>query len=354
MMTKLDRYIAVQMLGAVCLILLIVVGLDVVFAFVDEAEDLSDTYQIKDLLYYWMLRIPSQLYEFLPLASLIGALVGLGVLASNSELTVMRAAGISIKRIVLSVFKPALMLGVLVVLLGEYVVPNTEQMAESSRALAQSGGQAIRSKNGIWHRQGNEFIHINAVALDGQIYGVTRFKFDEARNLKESSFAETGVYKEDGWDLKGVRATELFDDRTQTRVVDAEFWPSELTPALLSVVVVEPVDLSIQGLWSYTQYLQDQGLNTDAYQLAFWSKILQPAGILALVLVAVSFVFGPLRSVTVGQRIIAGVIVGLVFKFSQDLLAPASSILGFTPLLASLLPIVICFFVGWLLLRRAG
>ena len=354
MMTKLDRYVAAQMLGAVGLILLVVVGLDVVFAFVDEAEDLSDTYQVTDLLYYLMLQIPGQLYEFLPLASLIGALVGLGVLASNSELTVMRAAGISINRIVLAVFKPALILGVLVMLLGEYIVPKTEQIAESSRALAQSGGQAIRSKNGIWHRQGNEFIHINAVALDGQIFGVTRFQFDEDRNLKESSFAASGDYGDEGWNLKEVRATELFDDRTQTRTVDAEFWPSELTPALLSVVVVDPVDLSIQGLWSYTQYLQEQGLNTDAYQLAFWSKILQPLGILALVLVAVSFVFGPLRSVTVGQRIIAGVIVGLVFKFSQDLLAPASSILGFTPLLASLLPIAICFVIGGLLLRRAG
>jgi len=354
MLTRLDRYVATQILSAVFVILLVVVGLDIIFEFVDQAADLNERYQISDLLYYLGLRIPSQLYEFMPLASLIGALVGLGMLASHSELTVMRAAGISISRIVVSVLKPALFLAVVALLLGEFVVPKTEQIAESSRALAQSGGKALQSKHGIWHRQDNEFIHINAVDLEGTIYGVTRFKFDDMNRLMGTSFAEEGVFSGDGWDLKQIQSTQLFDDRTQVDQQAAEHWVSGLTPTLLSVIVVEPVDLSISGLWSYTHYLGDQGLNATQYKLAFWSKVLQPAGILALVLVAISFVFGPLRSVSVGQRVIAGVVVGLIFKFSQDLLSPASAILGFTPLLASLIPIVICFLVGLILLRRAS
>jgi lipopolysaccharide export system permease protein len=354
MFTRLDRYVAAQVLSAVFVILLVVVGLDIIFEFVDQTEDLNDTYQIGDLLYYLGLRIPSQLYEFMPLASLIGALVGLGMLASHSELPVMRAAGISISRIVISVLKPALLLAVAALLLGEFVVPKTEQIAESSRALAQSGGKALQSKHGIWHRQDNQFIHINAVDLEGTIFGITRFDFDESNRLISTSFAEQGRFTGDGWDLKNIQRTRLFEDHTEVDEQLTEHWVSGLTPTLLSVIVVEPVDLSISGLWAYTRYLGEQGLNATQYKLAFWSKVLQPAGILALVLVAISFVFGPLRSVTVGQRVIAGVVVGLIFKFSQDLLSPASAILGFTPLLASLIPILICFAVGLLLLRRAS
>lgn len=362
MMNKLDGYIAKQVLGAVFIICLVVIGLDMVFEFVDEANDMNDQYRFTDVLFYLALRVPSRVYEFLPIASLIGCLVGLGVLASNSELTVMRAAGISLQRIVFSVLKPAMLLAAMALVLGEFIVPLTEQKAQSHRALAQSGGEALRSQYGVWHREENEFIHINAVEPGGKIHGVTRYQFDENRQLIESSFAKTGTYSDEGWVLSDVATTRFLRekggepslDRTSVSHTPETTWQSGLTPTLLSVIVVKPVDLSISGLWSYSGYLKEQGLNSDQYLLAFWSKVLQPASIIALVLIGISFVFGPLRSVTVGQRIIAGVIVGLVFKFSQDLLGPASTVVGFTPLLAVLTPILVCGIAGFLLLRRAG
>lgn len=353
-MKRLDRYIAEQVLSAVFVILLIVVGLDLIFEFVEQADDINERYRFADVLIYLILRVPSRVYEFLPLASLVGCLVGLGMLASNSELTVMRAAGISVQRIVMAVLKPAMLLAVLALILGEYVVPKTEQMAQSSRALAQSAGQALRSQYGVWHRENDLFIHINVVEPDGKIHGVTRYRFNEQRQMVESSFAKTGVYTADGWILDNVAKTNFFEDHTSIQQVGQEKWQSGLTPTLLSVIVVDPMDLSITGLWSYSGYLSEQGLDPNQYLLAFWSKVLQPAGIFALVLVAISFIFGPLRSVTVGQRIIAGVIVGLVFKFSQDLLGPASTVIGFTPLLATVVPIVMFLLLGLFLLRKAG
>lgn len=353
-MKRLDRYIAAQVLSAVFVILLIVVGLDLIFEFVEQAGAISEQYRFADVVTYLMLRVPSRIYEFLPLASLVGCLVGLGMLASNSELTVMRAAGISIQRIVLAVIKPAILLAVLALILGEYVVPKTEQMAQSSRAKAQSGGEALGSQYGVWHREDDRFIHINVVETNGNIQGVTRYRFNDQRQMVESSFAKSGVYTPDGWMLSNVATTTFFEDHTTTQQREQENWKSGLTPTLLSVIVVDPMDLSITGLWSYSSYLSEQGLDPNQYLLAFWSKVLQPAGIIALVLVAISFVFGPLRSVTVGQRIIAGVVVGLIFKFSQDLLGPASTVIGFTPLLATVIPIVIFFILGLFLLRKAG
>ena len=81
--------------------------------------------------------------------------------------------------------------------------------------------------------------------------------------------------------------------------------------------------------------------------------MLQPLSTLTLVLVAISFIFGPLREVTMGYRIFVGVLVGIVFRIAQDMLAPASLVYGFQPIYASLVPIVFCAVVGFWFLSRA-
>jgi len=129
-------------------------------------------------------------------------------------------------------------------------------------------------------------------------------------------------------------------------------WDTELSPKLLNVLVLTPDALSIQNLYSYAQYLQQQELDSSEYWLAFWKKLLQPLATASLVLIAVSFIFGPLREVTMGQRIFTGVIVGIVFRTSQDLLGPASLVFGFSPLIAVALPLVVCGGVGIYLLRK--
>jgi lipopolysaccharide export system permease protein len=87
-------------------------------------------------------------------------------------------------------------------------------------------------------------------------------------------------------------------------------------------------------------------------ELAFWRKVLQPLATLALVLVAMSFIFGPLREGTMAARVFIGIIVGVVFRISQDFFGPASLIFGYDPLLAALSPIAVCWFGGMWLLRR--
>lgn len=354
MMLKLEWYIGRNILGAILGVLLVVVGLDLVSSLLDQLDDVDERYDFADALQFLGLTIPRRIYEFIPLSSLVGCLIGLGMLATHSELTVMRAAGFSTGRILLAVFKPVMLLALLALVLGQYVAPYTEQKAQSFRALAQSGGGALSSKYGIWHREGRLFIHINAVEPGGVIHGVTRYRFADDHQLESSSFARLGRYTENEWQLEEVSTTRFSEAGTQIGQAEREVWQSGLTPDLLSVIVVDPVDLSISGLWSYSRYLARQGVNADSYLLAFWSKLLQPLAILALVLIGVSFIFGPLRSVTVGQRVIAGVVFGLVFKFAQDLLGPASTVFGFPPLIAVVVPILLCTGAGIWLMRRAG
>lgn len=353
-MVKLNRYIGSSVLLSILAVLGIIVGLGLLFAFIDELGDIERNYRVQDAAWYVLLTTPRRIYEMLPMAAMIGCLVGLGTLASSSELTVMRAAGVSLMRIVWAVMRPMLVLMLAGILLGEYVAPWTEGMAKSYRAETQGKDDAQSGKHGLWHREGREYIHINAVTTRGVLRGVTRYRFDEQRNLLSSSFARLASHQGDHWVLEDIRVTHFEKQQTRIETLASQRWDVELDPQLLSTVILEPESLSISGLWRYTHYLAEQDLNNARYWLAFWVKVLQPLVTAALVLMAISFVFGPLRSVTLGQRVFTGVLVGFVFKIAQDLLGPSSLVFGFSPLLAVVVPAAICAGAGLLLLRRAG
>ncbi|RJX73310.1 LPS export ABC transporter permease LptG [Pseudomonas sp. LS-2] len=353
-MSKLDRYIGKSVFMAILAVLGIILGLASLFAFIDEMADISDTYTFWDAGSFVVMTAPRRLYDMLPMAALIGCLIGLGALASSSELTIMRAAGVSIGRIVWAVMKPMLVLMVAGLLIGEYVAPVTEAQAQAARSLAQGTGDAQSARHGLWHRQGEEFIHINTVQPDGLLYGVTRYRFDEQRHMLSASFAKQANFKTDYWQLKDVTTTLFHQDRTEVVSAPEERWDIALSPQLLSTVVLPPESLSMTGLYSYARYLADQGLANGRYWLAFYTKILQPLVTVALVLMAISFIFGPLRSVTLGQRVFTGVLVGFTFRIVQDLLGPSSLVFGFSPLFAVLVPAGVCALAGIWLLRRAG
>lgn len=353
-MRRIDRYVMHSVGGAMFLVMVVVLSLDVIFAFIGELEDTRNQYQIMQALWYVFLTMPRRIYDYLPLGAFMGCLIGLGSMASASELTVIRAAGVSLRRIAWSAMKPALLVVLFGVLLGEYVAPPAERYAQSEKAVALGSGKNVASRYGVWHREGNLFMHLNAVQPNGVLHGVSLFRFDDQMHLKSSSFAERAIYQKDYWLLEKVRTTVVEEDRTRLETHQVQRWETGLSPEVLSVLIVKPKDLSMQGLYTYATYLNEQGLNASSYWLAFWQKALMPLGTAVMVLVAISFVFGPLRSVTMGFRIFTGLLVGLVFKYLQDLLGPMSVVYGFSPLLAVLIPIGISALAGAVLMRRAG
>jgi lipopolysaccharide export system permease protein len=352
-MRILSRYVGATVFKSILLVLVIIVGLDAIAAFIDEAEDISDTYSFGQVGLYIFLTLPGRLHEFIPFAALIGCLIGLGQLATSSELVVMRAAGVSIGRLVWTAMKPALVIAVLGFLLGEYVAPQAELLAESRRAMAQNPGESFGGRHGMWQREGDNFMHFNALEAGGVVYGVTLLQFDGKQRLQSSVRATRATFQGDHWIMEEVVKTDFSSWQTMRNRHTTMRWDTGITPKLLSLVVVAPDYLPLADLYRYSRYLEQQGLDDDNYLLALWRKILQPAAIGGLVLVAISFIFGPLRDGTMGFRIFAGVIVGIVFQTSQDLLGPASLVFGFDPLYAALMPILICFTAGLLLLSRA-
>jgi len=354
---RIDRHVQKTVLLAMLVVMALTTSVDLVFALAEELGDTDDNYTALQALYFVLRTTPTGIYELLPFTALGGALIGLGILASNNELVVIQTAGINTWRVVWSAMKPTVLVMLFSLLLGEYVAPPLEQQAQSDKAVLQSGGESIGSRAGTWQRIGNEYIHINAILPGGEeLIGITRYRLDTDRRLVSGSFAANGRYVEeqgDGyWRLYDVVETLLRDAETEARTYLQVDWRVDLSPELLSVLLVEPQRQSISGLFRFASYFQSEGLEADNYFLAFWKKLLQPLATAALVLLAISFVFGPLREATMGFRIFVAISIGLGFTIVQRLLEPASLLYGFSPVLAVLFPILLCVMLGGVLLQR--
>ena len=348
-MRLLDLYIARHIWAAVAIVLLVILGLDLMTALGSELEALDNGASFKQVLTYIALTVPRRVYEFMPLTVLVGCLVGLGTLANNSELTVMRAAGVSLRRIVWSVMQAVFVFVVVAALLGEFVAPVSQKMAE----IEQAQYKGVASTQGFWLREGNDYVFVRSVRADGVLLDVTRYRF-AGHDWQQTLVAEQGIYEDQQWTLQRLQKVWLKGQNIMQQEQEVMAWPVSLKPHLLAVLSMDPQHLAIDDLVQYSQYLDQSGLDSAPYDLAFWKKLLQPLATLALVFVAISFVFGSTRSVTLGQRVLVGVMVGLAFNYAQEVLGPASSVFGFTPLLAYLLPIFMCFIGGAWLLRKAG
>jgi len=356
MMRRLSSHVGLTVFSAIAVSLIAVVGLDVVAGIIDQIGDIKRNYQFVDVLIYVATKLPSTFYEYMPLSSLIGCLVGLGMLATNSEVVVMRASGVSLLRIVYLVFKPVMVFVLIAVLVGEYFSPYLDQLAESRRDYLRKGESALDSTSGFWAREGREYMHFNAVFPGGVLFGVTRYRFDDQQQIQEASFSSRATYNESEnlWIEENVSSTLFLEQKTQTRKWVTRPWHSELTPEVLTLNILPPDALSMQTLYGYINFLEQRNSDTANYQLAFWEKVLQPFAILGLVLVGISFVFGPLRQATVGFRIFVGVLFGISFRLIQDILGPLSIVFELPPLMAILLPILLCYCIGLYLLRRSG
>ena len=390
-MRRLDHYIGRSVLLAMALVLLVLGGLDFLFTVFEELSETEGQYTAVAALYYVLLVFPRHIHDLLPMTALIGALVGLGLLAAGNELVALQAAGISRGRIVFAVMKPAVLVIGLGLLLGEVVAPPLEMRAEVYRALA-NGEQVALSRYGHWERDGSAFMHFNAIEPEGILYGVSIFVFDDQQRMVRTVTAERARYL-DGSTLQardssvqaGLVQRELIASETGSEIdapaasywvlengselvftheaggvegtrhdFTVQGWDLDLTPDLLQVLIVAPDNMAISDLYRYAQRFERQGQDADSYYLSFWKKLLQPVTTAVLVLLAISFIFGPLRQATMGSRVFTAISFGLVFTILQNLVHSMSLVYQFAPLGAVLLPLVLCAGLGLYLLRRAA
>ena len=349
-----DWYIARTLLATTAMSLSVLVGLSALIKFIDQMKQVGrGSYDMTVAGVYILLSMPRDMEQFFPMATLIGGLVGMGILASNSELVVMQASGQSRWNIIVSAMKSALLMVIAVMMLGEWVAPVTETKAKEIRTQAISGGSLFSSDRLNWAKDGDDFVSIGEVVDKNTLRDITVYRFNDALALQQIISAKQGQYDGESWQLNEVEETRYSDELiTVTQHVEFD-WRSSLTPDKLSVIKVKPEALSISGLYEYIQYLKNNSQDADRYELALWRKVLQPLSVSIMLLMALSFIFGPLRSVTMGARIVLGVLTGFGFFVTNEVFGALSGVYQMPPLLGAALPsMVFACFAVYLLQRR--
>lgn len=352
-MKILDRYIGISVATGIVLALLVLLSLDSFFRLVRELNEVGEgNYTYLEMLLYLVLTTPYRIIEYFPIATLLGTITGLGVLASNSELVVMRAAGVSILRIASSVMKTGLLFIVAIMLLSEYVAPGAEQFAESRRAQMLAEQTALKTDNGFWSRDQRSFLNIRKISPTGEVGDITIYEFDEQHRMRSNTHADKAVYENGQWVLRGITQSDISVKGIKSRSFEGAQWDSILSPALLNIVLIDPLRISMRDLYNYSTYLKENGQDASRYELALWARLFMPVSIAVMLLLAVPFVFGPLRSVGIGQRILVGFLVGLGFYLVNHAFNHLGVVYNIPPMLSASLPAGVFFVLALLMLRR--
>ena len=318
---------ALAMLGATA----VLAGLQVLFTYLGELGSLKEGYGAWDALKYVLWGAPNYLYEILPISALIGAVLGLGTLASNSELIVMRSVGVSLWRIVGWVIRSALLLVVLSFALSEWVIPYTNEQAKSVKSASKAA--QLGEVRGYWTREGQRFIYIDYANSQGQLKNVQMLDFDQNYRLRGTLQADQGQFVKDGsWTLDNTEQFDILQNGNAT-LVKQQQQPLALAlqPKYVHMVTIDPEDLSPSQLVSFMSYMHEYSQVPKTYQLAFWQKLGSPFALIALVVIACSFIFGPLRQQSMGFRLVIALFAGLGFFYLQDFLGYASLIYAPSP-----------------------
>ncbi len=348
------RYLFRTIIVHTALVLSVLLSLGI---FIEVAGQLDDVgtgdYGIMQMLVYILLKLPGLAFTMLPMTVLLGSLLGLGSLATHSELIALRSAGVSTMKLAGSVLSTGIVLAIIGGVLGEYVSPPLESYARQYRTLAKHGQSGLASSRTAWIRDQNVILNVNPLNEDFQFGGVYVFKMGEGSELLGIGHADSAsVDSEDRWVLNNYSETLFSENGASTRQVRQSSQETNLNPDLLGMTVVRPKNLDGVSLYRYIQYLRSNGLDTHRFEVAFWGRIASAVAIAPMCVLALPFVFGNLRSSGSGARMIVGVIIGLGYFLLSRSLADGGEVYNLNAMLVAWMPTIILTMVASLALMK--
>ncbi len=360
-----DVYVGRNVLFTVLVVWLVLLGLDGVMALSSESSNIGvGSYTFGHALAATAYTLPRRAYTLFPMAAVIGALMGLGQLAATSELTALRAVGVSRRRIALSVAIALSLLTALMVVNGETLAPWAQNRADMLKTTAKYNEDlSVERYSGLWAREGNTFLNAmtGEEVLDGDkgtrlvLHNVRLYTLDDDGRLATLTFAATATHDAKGWVLAKVRR-DVFGERSVTQQqVESELWNSQLDASALAAGLAKPRNLSAGELKTSIEYRKRNGLDARDYEDTYWSRWFYPLNVLALCLAAVPFAFGSLRSGGMGKRLFLGMLFALGFMLLQMFFGRMAGALKFDYRIAYALPPILMLAIsGWLSRRRVG
>src|SRR5258705_4379654 len=349
------RYFTREILGASLLVLLALLALFSFFDMVRELDDLGKgSYRLTAMLGYVALTLPTHAYVLMPAAGLMGTLFALALMSELSEITVMRASGLSLRQLAMHVSAAGVVIALVTLAFGELITPYTEEAAKGLRLKATRSIVAREFRSGFWVKDDRSFVNIQDVTPDTQLLNLRIYEFDPSFRLVAFSRAEKGTYEgTNRWQLSNVELTRFEGDQAILSRIPHAMWNSVLTPDILSVLKIVPERMSALNLRAYIEHLRENRQKATRYEIAFWSKIFSPAAAIVMMVLAIPFALQSARAGGVGAKIVMGILIGLSFYFAGRLFSHVGLLNDWPALFSAGAPVVIAALVAAGLLVRA-
>jgi lipopolysaccharide export system permease protein len=341
--TILSQYLLRTIIASTALVLVVLLAIAGLFEFIAELDDIKGNYQTPQAILYTALRLPNLAFEMLPIAALIGSLLGLGAIAGNSEIIVMRSAGLSVARLAGMVAVSGVVLLIFTGLLGELIGPPLDYYARDMRMEARYEKDSNLG-NSAWVKDGPVYLHLQRVNSEFEFGSIYLFRFGEDNKLASIARAEnSGIDEDDNWILENLRETRFQDDGVQVVQSSVAVESFEVNSELLGSSLAKPLSLSARGLLQYIDYLKRNNLDASRYESEIWNRTSRTLTVLVMPILSLAFVFGSLRSGGTGGRLIIGVVIGLAYYLASETLANSGQVFDLNPVVVNWLPFgVLC------------
>ncbi len=344
-MSVLTAYIIREVLKGSAVALVLLLTLFNLFTFSDELKDLGvGSYGLKEIFLYLALTSPRVFYELIPSAALLGSLFVVGAMGNNREIIAMRATGLSVFWVIKSVMWAGAILVLISVLVGEFVAPEAERTAQLIKASAQKNEEVLRSKHGLWLREGNKFINVRKIQSKGLMSDIFVYEIDDQGHVVQVSQVEQATFLGNQlWRMEGIMQSEISAKQIFSESMDQMDWKTSIDPDLLNVVVVKSENMSLYDLFVYISFLKENNQKSQSFELAFWSRLINPLVTFVMLMVSIPFVVGVKRGVGTGGRMMIGIIIGMTFNIFDKIAGHLGLVYDFNPMLMAVLPSTLVF-----------
>ncbi|WP_394777971.1 LPS export ABC transporter permease LptG [Undibacterium sp.] len=358
-MKVLQRYFLSEILRSVFFVLLALLALFAFFDMMGELQAINKGgYKIQHALLYVLLGMPGYIYEFMPIAVLIGTIFVLAQFASNSEFTIMRAASMSTVMAGKMLAKIGLIFVVLTFVFGELVSPFTTKLAERVKLSALGTPITQEFRTGLWTKDlirengltgkviGSRFLNVKEILPSRQLVGLKVYEFDTEFHLAKEILAKRADFIGNStWRFFDVSETSFpkslaeqdFASIASKNSASKDF-VSEITPNILSVLFVDPDRMSAYDLAAYTKHLADNKQGTERYEIAFWKKITYPFAVLVMMALALPFAYLHFRTGGISLKIFSGIMLGMSFYLINSLFSHLGLLNTWPALVTALVP----------------